>query len=246
MKTALFIADNIDFNCQNLSDTLSYLNAEELGRFDKIKIEKDKAIFSLSRKILKLALAQYYPYVDKNDWVFAQNSYGKPFIASPKLPAPLYFNLSHSVDAIAVVISRDSEVGVDVERVRSLDRTQDKSSSHLNISQSFFTENEHRNIVNLAYDDGFLLFWKLWTLKEAYTKYRGMGLSLGLKCIDIAFSANSILLNACNEDIGVHQWINDDLIIALSVAKSVDDIALFRYDRQLVLQPIEDFIYIHN
>lgn len=246
MSTALFIADKIDFDRQDLTDAANYLSAEELERLENIKIEKEKIIFSLSRKMLKLALAHYYPHVDKKDWIFAHNSYGKPFIESPKLPTPLYFNLSHSVDAIAIAISRDSEIGVDVERVRNLDETEVKSTSHLNISRSFFTENEYRNIVSLNYDEGFLLFWKLWTLKEAYMKYRGMGLSLGLKCIDIDFSANSILLNNCNDEISVHQWINDDLIIALSVTKSVNDIALFSYDMRLTLNSIADFNHIHN
>ncbi|OCG21791.1 4'-phosphopantetheinyl transferase family protein [Gilliamella sp. App4-10] len=246
MNTTLFIADKIDFNCQDLADTVSYLNAEELCRFEKIKIDKDKIIFALSRKILKLALAHYYPHIDKKDWVFAQNSYGKPYINSPKLPVPLYFNLSHSVDAIAVAISRDSEVGVDIERVRSLDRAQVKSTAHLNISQNFFTENEYRNIISLTYDEGFLLFWKLWTIKEAYIKYRGMGLSLGLNCIDIDLSANSILLNTCDNEVSIHQWINNNLIIALSAAKSVNDITLFRYDMQLTLHSIVNYEYIHN
>ncbi|WP_294843800.1 4'-phosphopantetheinyl transferase superfamily protein [uncultured Gilliamella sp.] len=246
MNNALFIAYNIDFNSNELVDAVNYLDTKEFCRYQRIKIEKDKIIYALSRKMLKLALSKYYPNVDKTDWIFLKNSYGKPFIQYPKLPKPLYFNISHTIDAIAIVISQSSDVGVDIERIRSLDVVQAKSTSHLNISKSFFTESEYKKIATLPYDEGFILFWKLWTLKEAYIKYRGMGLSLGLNCIDINVSANSIFINSHDIDVSIHQWIKNDIIISLCLSKALNHITIFEYDTLLTFNPINDYQHIHN
>lgn len=63
-----------------------------------------------------------------------------------------FFNLSHTIDTVAVAISSHCELGVDIEQIRDLD------NSYLNISQHFFTPQEATNIVSLPRYEGQLLF----------------------------------------------------------------------------------------
>lgn len=65
-----------------------------------------------------------------------------------------FFNLSHTIDTVAVAISSHCELGVDIEQIRDLD------NSYLNISQHFFTPQEATNIVSLPRYEGQLLFGK--------------------------------------------------------------------------------------
>ncbi len=45
---------------------------------------------------------------------------GKPYLASQTTRQPLNFNISHSGSVVLVALSRASEVGVDVERIRAV------------------------------------------------------------------------------------------------------------------------------
>lgn len=105
---------------------------------------------------------------------------GKPFLAG--LPG-LHFNLSHSGDYIACAFS-DQEVGLDL---------QEHSRPHtsiVRIARRFFTAREYEAIHALPPDESgvspdnsdcrLALFYRLWSIKEAYLKYLGCGLRGGM------------------------------------------------------------------
>ena len=105
---------------------------------------------------------------------------GKPFLAG--LPG-LHFNLSHSGDYIACAFS-DEEVGLDL---------QEHSRPHtsiVRIARRFFTAREYEAIQALPSDENaaspdnsacrLALFYRLWSIKEAYLKYLGCGLRGGM------------------------------------------------------------------
>ena len=88
---------------------------------------------------------------------------GKPYFTG----IPVYFNISHSGDRVAVAVS-DSEVGCDVER---------KNGRVLQIAKRFFTEEEFAYLSGMDNDDVRRLeFTRLWTLKESVVKCSGEGL----------------------------------------------------------------------
>ena len=98
--------------------------------------------------------------------------HGKPHIAVPGFP---HFNLSHAGRCIVLALSRDQELGVDVEAL-----TPRRRHSPLELAQRFFADDEARALAALdanVRDDAFLY---LWTCKEAVLKAIGHGLSFGL------------------------------------------------------------------
>ena len=85
---------------------------------------------------------------------------GKPYL--PEHPE-VHFNLSHSGSWVVLAIG-DREVGVDVERT---DRPMDRAA----LSKRHFTPEEQEHP-----DD----FFAIWTAKESYLKYLGVGLTEAL------------------------------------------------------------------
>ena len=97
------------------------------------------------------------------------NEYGKPYLKNNEI----YFNLSNSHDYSVCVVS-NSEVGIDIEKITFKSTIIDK----------ICTEDEKKLIKNS--DD----FTKIWTKKESFVKYLGIGLSYGLKNVDTLILKN--------------------------------------------------------
>lgn len=107
---------------------------------------------------------------------------GKPYILGIE---SLKFNISHSENIITCVISR-REVGVDIER--------DREMTKATIAR-VFTENERKTIVN---ESDYI---RLWTMKEAYAKLTGEGISDILSGLEVIFENGKVKLQKLNQDI---------------------------------------------
>ncbi|MCM1545475.1 MAG: 4'-phosphopantetheinyl transferase superfamily protein [Clostridiales bacterium] len=99
----------------------------------------------------------------------------KPRLVSPK---GVFYNLSHSGD-LTVVALADSEVGVDVQQVKPVD---------MRLAKRFFTDAEWRQTED-AGDGAAELFYRFWTVKEAYLKALGTGLNRPLNSFSVRFTA---------------------------------------------------------
>lgn len=97
-----------------------------------------------------------------------KNPHGKPYF---KNLDKIYFNISDSYDLKAVAIG-EREVGVDIEKIRK---------ANLSVSKRF-TQTEREYILE---QDSQKRFFEVWTRKEAYLKYKGVGLSGGLDSFDV-------------------------------------------------------------
>ncbi|MFJ4389511.1 4'-phosphopantetheinyl transferase family protein [Pseudomonas soli] len=105
----------------------------------------------------------------------ARTATGKPWLPEH---AWLRFNLTHSGHSAAIALCRDHEVGVDLEMVSG------KVTVKKAIARRFFHPDEQ---CWLALDEANYLtrFTQLWSMKEAWLKARGTGLtqSLGSFCV---------------------------------------------------------------
>jgi 4'-phosphopantetheinyl transferase len=99
---------------------------------------------------------------------FAFGAAGKPSLARA---GNVTFNATHGDDLVAVAVSREIEVGIDVERVRPI-------AERADIVRQFFHPAEARAIAALPPADAELAFFRCWTRKEAVSKALGLGLSL--------------------------------------------------------------------
>ena len=102
-----------------LQDT-SCLDQAERTRASAFRFAHDRSLYEAAHVCLRLALSQHAPLAPQ-DWRFSHNAWGKPFIANPEVTG-WYFNLAHTQGMIALVISRDSRIGVDVEHIRPIDQ----------------------------------------------------------------------------------------------------------------------------
>ena len=75
-----------------------------------------------------------------------------------------------------MLVRLDRDVGVDIERA-------DRVSDIMDIATRHFSSDESETLLALPGPQQRRCFFELWTLKEAYLKARGAGLSVPLDCI---------------------------------------------------------------
>ncbi len=110
-------------------------------------------------------------------WRFTEGDHGRPEIATPI--TPLRFNLAHSGGVVACVLADGREVGVDLEDLHRRPLTAD-------LWRRYCAPAEVADIEAQPSEARHRRFLTYWTLKEAYLKARGLGISVHLS--DIAFS----------------------------------------------------------
>jgi 4'-phosphopantetheinyl transferase len=98
---------------------------------------------------------------------------GKPELAESRPPGiapPLRFNVTHSDDLALIAVSLDRELGVDLERLRTV-------SAAARIVESYFTAAEQAQFAALEEPLRASAFLRGWTRKEAILKAKGVGLA---------------------------------------------------------------------
>jgi 4'-phosphopantetheinyl transferase len=153
----------------NLEAYRLLLSAPERRSLEQRATDALQREYLLTRALCRLTLARYAP-VHPTEWTFYTSHYGRPEIFAPALDTPLRFNLSNTSTFIACAVARDVDVGIDVER---LDREVDAVA----LASSYFSLAEQAGLKELAPSARDRRFFELWTLKEAYVKARGTGLS---------------------------------------------------------------------
>ncbi|PXX69500.1 4'-phosphopantetheinyl transferase [Pseudomonas sp. LAMO17WK12:I10] len=148
----------------------SWLSAEETERMARLMFEHHRHQYLVTRALLRSTLSLYAPWVAPHQWVFASNAWGKPAIVAPAVP--MAFNLSHTEGLVTLALTLENSVGIDVEsRQRMADA---------DLAERFFSAREVHYLSSLPAAGRASAFISLWTLKEAYIKACGQGLSIPL------------------------------------------------------------------
>ncbi|MEM6581439.1 MAG: 4'-phosphopantetheinyl transferase superfamily protein [Pseudomonadota bacterium] len=100
---------------------------------------------------------------------FVEGDHGKPLLAAGEL----FFNYSHSGDYAAFALCWNAQVGVDIEYER-------RQVNALAIAKSRFANREYEDLRQAHGADLQSRFFQYWTLKEAFLKARGDGISGGM------------------------------------------------------------------
>jgi 4'-phosphopantetheinyl transferase len=157
---------------ERLQVCAAMLSASECERAARFRFERHRRAWIVAHALLRSALSHYAP-VEPRAWEFEAERHGRPRIAGPSGAPPLRFNLSHTDRLAACAVATDLDVGVDVESASRLRHP-------LEIAERYFDSRETRELRALTRDERTDRFLDLWTLKEAYVKARGEGLSIGL------------------------------------------------------------------
>ena len=123
--------------------------------------------------------------------VFVIGDHGKPEIFDP--PQAIAFNLSHSGDWALLAWLKGSakaRVGVDIEHRAAGER------DVLRLARRYFSAAEQRALEKLEGLAQEALFYRLWTLKEAWVKAHGLALAPQLGAV--SFSLDAGLLRMTN------------------------------------------------
>jgi 4'-phosphopantetheinyl transferase len=157
-----------------LSELESGLSAEEALRAARFRTEELRHRFIVTRAVLRSVLGRCLA-VAPAQVRFAANATGKPHLAEGR---GISFNLAHTGDVMLLAVTSGIPVGVDVERIRSL-------NDAFGIADRFFTSREAAWLRSKQAATIDRAFFSLWTRKEAILKATGEGIGSGLDTLEL-------------------------------------------------------------
>ncbi len=152
------------------------LSEDEHERWQAFRFEQHRREYLATHALARTALS-HSSSLSPDAWRFTLNAHGKPSIAPD---CGLRFNLSNSPGLVVCLIGERMEVGVDVEP-----RT--RAQSIAEVALRMFSIQELAQLDALREDQRPERCLRLWTLKEAYLKARGMGLALPMDKVSFLF-----------------------------------------------------------
>ncbi len=156
------------------SPKLAVLDDEERERRSRLRFARDRNLFALAHTLLRVELSRH-AVIAPAQWAFVRGPHGKPALAPALMAAHgLHFSLSHAGGAAVCAVTRIGEVGVDIE---PLDSSIDTNA----LAAIALSEEERAMTAALDAQARRERFLTLWTLKEAYLKARGIGLTQSMR-----------------------------------------------------------------
>ena len=191
------------------------LTLDDRARADRFRFESDRRRFCVARASLRLVLGRYLK-TKASRLQIDSGEYGKPYFVDEKATQGLRFNLSHSNSLALIAVSRDREVGVDLEYMRAKFVT-DEVATH------FFSPSELAEFRDVPAHLKTQSFFNCWTRKEAYIKARGEGLYCALDQFDVSVAphAPAMLLNSRVAPGEVERWRFQDISPAAGYAATL-------------------------
>jgi len=157
-------------------ETLDELERQRSASFH---LEVDRRDFVAAHALLRSMLT-YYANLPEHSWRFVIEANGKPSIDPDLGCDELRFNLSHTHGLVAVAVASRGLIGIDAERV-------DPAKVDFNVAKEYFAAAELQILQKAPPAQRPAYFYRLWTLKEAYIKAIGTGLSMPLRSFAFAF-----------------------------------------------------------
>jgi 4'-phosphopantetheinyl transferase len=150
---------------EKLAAYRSVLSEQEMERYRRFHFDKDRQSYLVSHALLRHALSQYLE-IPASEWKFTEERDGKPYLLLSAGMPDISFNLTHTEGLSACIISLDRACGIDAENIN-------RKSDHQAVAERMFAPQELASLSG----DARLNFYHYWTLREAYVKALGTGLS---------------------------------------------------------------------
>jgi 4'-phosphopantetheinyl transferase len=167
----LWWAAPADFTADALGACTRFLPDDERAASARFVFEEDRRQALLARAVVRHALAQVEGGMEAGAWRFTRTPYGRPVIADASFDW-LSFSLSHTRSLVVCAVAARSAIGVDVE---SLAR-----EPPLEVAGHYFARDEAAELMRAPPATRAHRFLEYWTLKEAFVKALGLGLSVPL------------------------------------------------------------------
>ena len=148
---------------------LTWLNDQERARHARFHEDDDRRMFLLGR-VMARTLVGAALNLPPTAWQWREGAHGRPEVADRP---DLRFNIAHSAGMVACAVASGHEIGIDVEDLQR--HRVDPAVVRRYCSPAEVTDVEAQGA---GWHDRFLHYW---TLKEAYLKARGLGISVPLR-----------------------------------------------------------------
>jgi 4'-phosphopantetheinyl transferase len=187
-----------------LRQAVALLPPDERARHSRLRVEDDRREFAAAHALLRTTLSEFAD-VAPIDWRFDTGPHGKPALAAGLSVLPLSFNLSHARGLVACAVAlamthvsaparshgsnstrshgsapagdgsavTSVDVGLDVENIT-------QTRNWRGIASRYFAAAELAWIDRASDAGRAARFFESWTLKEAFAKALGVGLSQAL------------------------------------------------------------------
>jgi 4'-phosphopantetheinyl transferase len=147
---------------------LGLLSEDERQAHRRLRFEEDQASYLAAHALLRLCLAAHTGQPPEA-WQFGRGPHGKPMVLEPASQRSLEFNLSHTTQVVACVVSEAGACGIDVERTKDWPELDA-------IAREILTDEESLGLEAVPPATRAARFADLWSLKEACLKAQGVGL----------------------------------------------------------------------
>ncbi len=156
--------------------------------------------FIIARGLLRTILGRYQGQAP-HQLRFHYGVHGKPALAGESGGDVLRFNVSHAHELVLIAVTRDREIGIDIEFVS-------RRRAERQIAERFFSVQEVAMLRALPEHMQREAFYHCWTRKEAYVKARGTGLALPLNRFTVSVSPAepAVLMHTAGDSGGVASW----------------------------------------
>jgi 4'-phosphopantetheinyl transferase len=165
-------AEVLDQRFQHLESFYNCLDLRERKRAARYRFQLHRHRFIVAHGLLRKLLGCMID-MPAEKIRFRYGKQGKPFLADENKSDDLQFNISHSGGIVLIGLCRRRRVGVDLEVLRY-------TRDFMGVAERFFSSRETAAIKDLSLADQTLLFYQIWTQKEAYLKGLGCGLTFPL------------------------------------------------------------------
>lgn len=172
------------------------LSEEERIRASRFAFEEDRRRYVHAHGFLRMLLGRYLD-CSPASLQFMVGPNGKPCLLSKD--ETMRFNLSHARALVLCAFSRDREVGVDVE-------WRDHELSWRDVASYTCSKREQAILASMNGPAQIDTFYSWWTLKEAYVKAVGAGLTLPLNRIDVAGKCEWPVVDPADGDMRDPRW----------------------------------------
>lgn len=163
---------------------LKVLSPEECTRCNRFLFESDRRDFAIAHALLRRSLSMR-DEIAPEAWSFTRSEQGKPVLCEDlQARTRLHFSLAHTHGLVVCAVARDRELGIDVESVA-------RHVDIMDIAAHYFSPAEVEQLQSCEGDIRRVRFTEIWTLKEAYVKAIGRGLSIPLKDFTFGFEGET-------------------------------------------------------
>ena len=148
------------------------LSDDERDRAARFRFDRHRLEYIAAHSLVRNALAHHHA-LPPEQWRFMVHRHGKP---APVPACGLQFNLTTCEQLVVCLVAQGREVGVDAEPLT-------RAKEIVRLKRNFFSPEEQEQLDLLPDAAQLDRALSLWVLKEAYTKARGLGLTLPLQSL---------------------------------------------------------------